>query len=194
MSNLTEILSRASCGDLVATSEVLPLVYQELRQLARSKLAHEYPGQTLQATGLVHEAYIRLLGSNQAWENKRHFFAAAAEAMRRILIDRARRKKSVKHGGGYQRVTMDERTLCRRTADEEMLVVDDLLDQLSEQHPQEAEIVKLHYFSGFSIRECAKAMEIPSSTAHDRWRFARAWLVAKMIDQNSTDRGWTTGP
>lgn len=187
MRNLTEILSRAEAGDQVATNEVLPLVYQELRRLARSKLAHELPGQSLQATGLVHEAYIRLLGSDQAWEGRRHFFSAAAEAMRRILIDRARRKKSIKHGGGYQRVEMSEQTLQRQATDEEMLVVNDLLDRLSVHSPQEAEIVKLHYFAGFSIRECAKAIEIPSSTAHERWRFARAWLVAEMIDQNSSD-------
>lgn len=187
MSDLTEILSRADSGDPVATNELLPLVYQELRQLARSKLAHESPGQSLQTTELVHEAYIRLVGSDQPWQGKSHFFAAAAEAMRRILIERARRKKSVKHGGHHQQVDMDEQTIRCQSADEEMLVVDDLLDGLSEHHPQEAEIAKLHYFAGFSIRECAKALGIPSSTAHDRWRFARAWLVGEMIDQNSSD-------
>jgi RNA polymerase sigma factor (TIGR02999 family) len=187
MSDLTEILSRAENGDPVATNELLPLVYQELRQLARSKLAHESPDQSLQATELVHEAYIRLLGSDQAWEGKRHFFAAAAEAMRRILIDRARRKKSVKHGGHYQRVELNEQTLRHPAVDEEMLVVDDLLDRFAEHHPQEAEIAKLHYFAGFSIRDCAKALGIPPSSAHDRWRFARAWLVGEMIDRNSSD-------
>jgi RNA polymerase sigma factor (TIGR02999 family) len=187
MREITEILSRAEKGDTAATNEVLPLVYQELRRLARSKLAHEVPGQSLQATGLVHEAYIRLIGSDQQWEGRRHFFAAAAEAMRRILIDRARKKKSIKHGGGLKRVNMNEQVLPQQATDEEMLIVNDLLDQFAEHHPQEAEIAKLHYFAGFSIRECAKALEIPSSTAHDRWRFARAWLVAEMIDQNSLD-------
>ncbi len=187
MSDLTEILSRAENGDPVATNELLPVVYQELRQLARSKLAHESPDQSLQTTELVHECYIRLLGSDQAWEGKRHFFAAAAEAMRRILVDRARRKKSVKHGGHFQRIDLNEQTLRYRSADEEMLVVDDLLDRFSEHHPQEAEIAKLHYFAGFSIRECAKALGIPPSSAHDRWRFARAWLVGEMIDRNSSD-------
>jgi len=185
--DLTEILSKAENGDPVATNEVLPLVYQELRRLARSKLAHESPGQSLQTTELVHEAYIRLVGSDQAWQGKPHFFAAAAEAMRRILIDRARRKKSVKHGGHFQRVDLSEQTLRHPAADEEMLVVDDLLDHFSEHHPQEAEIAKLHYFAGFSIRECAQALGIPPSSAHDRWRFARAWLVGEMIDRNSSE-------
>jgi len=187
MKDFTEILSKAEAGDLVATNELLPLVYQDLRRLARSKLAHESPGQSLQATGLVHEAYIRLSGTKQAWEGRRHFFSAAAEAMRRILIDRARQKKSVKHGGSYQRVDLNEQTLQQRVTDKEMLVVNDLLDRLSEHNPKEAEIVKLHYFAGFSIRECAKALEIPSSTAHDRWRYARAWLIAEMKDRNFSD-------
>ncbi len=187
MQNLTEILSRAEKGDPAASNEVLPLVYQELRRLARRKLAHELPGQSLQATGLVHEAYIRLTGSDQTWEGRRHYFSAAAEAMRRILIERARRKKRIKHGGGYQRVELNEQTLQQQTNNEEMLVVNDLLDRLSEHHPQEAEIVKLHYFAGFSIRECAKALEIPSTTAHVCWRVARTWLVAEMIDRNSSE-------
>jgi RNA polymerase sigma factor (TIGR02999 family) len=133
----------------------------------------------------VHEAYLRLVGPDQAWEGRRHFFGAAAEAMRRILIDRARRKKSVKHGGQFQRVELNEQTLGHQASDEQILVVDDLLGRLAEGHPQEAEIAKLHYFAGFSIRECAKALEIPSSSAHDRWRFARAWLAAEMIDRDS---------
>ena len=187
MKNFTEILSRAENGDPAASREVLPLVYQELRQLARSKLAHESPGYSMQATGLVHEAFLRLLGSGQAWEGRRHFFSAAAEAMRRILIDRARRKNRIKHGGGYQRVDLDEQDLVQQATDEEMLVVNDLLERLAERHPQEAEIAKLHYFAGFSIRECAKALEIPSSTAHICWRVARTWLVAEMIDRNSSE-------
>jgi len=188
MKNFTEILSKAEKGDLAASREVLPLVYQELRRLARSKLAQESPGYSLQATGLVHEAYLRLLGSGQEWEGRRHFFSAAAEAMRRILIDRARRKKRVKHGRGYQRIDLCEQDLQQSTNDEEMLVVNDLLERLAERHPQEAEIAKLHYFAGFSIRECAKALEIPPSTAHVCWRVARTWLVAEMIDQNSLEQ------
>ena len=184
MSDLTEILSRAEKGDPIATDKILPLVYQELRRLARQKLSRESADQSLETTELVHEAYMRLIGPKQAWEGRPHFFAAAAEAMRRILIDRARRKLSVKHGGQQQRIELDEHALRHHASDEEMVLVDDLLDRLSKHHPQEAEITKLHYFGGFSIRECAKALGIPSSTAHDRWRFARAWLFAEMKDSD----------
>ena len=187
MSDLTEILSKAEKGDPIATDQILPLVYQELRRLARQKLCREPSDPSLETTELVHEAYMRLVGPGQAWEGRPHFFAAAAEAMRRILIDRARRKLTIKHGGQYQQIQLDEQALRQHASDEEMVIVDDLLDRLSKHHPREAEITKLHYFGGFSIRECAKALGIPSSTAHDRWRFARAWLVAEMKDSNSLE-------
>ncbi|MEZ6121144.1 MAG: ECF-type sigma factor [Pirellulaceae bacterium] len=184
MGELTRILERAESGDPVAIDELLPLVYNELRQLARSKLSRESPNQSLQTTELVHEAYLRLIGPNRTWEGRRHFFAAAAESMRRILIDRARRKHSVKHGGQFQRIELNEQSLEQESTAAEMLIVNDLFDRLTQYHPGEAEIAKLHYFAGFSIRECAKAIGIPSSTAHDRWRFARAWLVAEMQDRD----------
>ena len=185
MSELTEILARAEQGDAGAADEVLPLVYQELRQLARCKLARESPNRSLETTELVHEAYLKLVGPDQGWEGRKHFFGAAAEAMRRILIDRARRKKSAKRGAQFERVELDERALEHVPDEEQLLVVNDLFDRLAERHPQEAEIAKLHYFARFSIRECAKALEIPSSSAHDRWRFARAWLAAEWMDLNS---------
>ena len=124
------------------------------------------------------------MGPDQSWEGRRHFFGAAAEAMRPILIDRARRKGTAKHGGQFQRVGLSDQSLQQQSTDAEMLVVNDLFDRLSQHHPEEAEVAKLHYFAGFSIRECGKAIGIPSSTAHDRWRFARTWFIAEMQDRN----------
>lgn len=176
---LTRILEQADQGDAVAAEQVLPMVYEELRRLASYRLAHERPGQTLQATDLVHEAYLRLVGDGQSWENRSHFFAAAGEAMRRILVERVRKKRRVKHGGKLKRVPMQE-PLNAGQAPDELVAVDDLIDRFAELHPKEAEIVKLHYFAGFSIADCAKALGIARSTAHERWRFARAWLHREM--------------
>ena len=188
MDGLTEILTRSEQGDPVAINEILPIVYGELRRLAHRKLSGDAAGHSLQTTELVHEAYLRLIGKDVAWDGKNHFFAAASEAMRRILIDRARRKRTFKHGGEFQRVALDERFIPAKSPEAEMLVVDDLLDEMAAHHPQEAEIAKLHYFAGFSIRECARALGIPSSSAHDRWRFARAWLVARMMGPESASK------
>jgi RNA polymerase sigma factor (TIGR02999 family) len=181
MDGLTEILNKAEQGNPVATNEILPIVYAELRRLAHSRLSNDPAGQSLQTTDLIHEAYLRLVGKD-AWDGKHHFFAAASEAMRRILIDRARRKRALKHGAEFQRVAFDEQFIPHTSVEEEMLVVNDLLDEMAAHHPQEAEITKLHYFAGFSVRECARALGLPPSSAHDRWRFARAWLVARMTD------------
>jgi len=194
LNELNNILSEAENGDQVGTAELFPLVYDELLRLARSKLAYESPDQSLQTTELVHEAYVRLAGTDSTWEGNRHFFAAAAEAMRRILIDRARRKGATKHGGQFQRVHFEEQSLLCQSFAEQMLMVDDLIDRFAEQHPREAEIAKLHYFSGFSIRECAKALGIPASSAHDRWRFARAWLSAEIIDRRSCEAAGHIAP
>ena len=165
--DLTQILHRAEKGDPMAAEQVLPMVYEELRRLASQRINNELPGQTLQATDLVHEAYMRLVGDGQSWENKSHFFAAAGEAMRRILVERARKKQRIKHGGELKRVPMSDWLLDAGQSPDDLVAVDDLLDKFAE---------KLHFYSGFSIADCAKAMGIAPSTAHDRWRFARAWL------------------
>jgi len=180
MSQLTRILSRAQDGDALTTDQLLPIVYDELRRLAHRRLIHEVPGQTLQTTELVHEAYLRLVGSDQQWEGKGQFFAAAAEAMRRILVDRARKKQAAKHGGQYRRVELKEWAVGACSSSDELLVVDDLLDRLAEKHPVEAQIVKLHYFAGFNISEAGRALGIPHTTAHRHWRFARVWLYRQL--------------
>lgn len=178
--DLTQILRHAEEGDQHAAEKLLPLIYEELRFLASRRINHELPGQTLAATDLVHEAYLRLIGNGQSWENRSHFFAAAGEAMRRILVERARRKQRIKHGGQLKRVPIDDELLESAHLADDLIAVDDLLDHLAEKHPTEAEIVKLHFFSGFSIADCAKALGIARSTAHERWRFARAWLRREM--------------
>lgn len=181
MSEVTQILSRLDSGDTSASSELLPLVYDELRKLASARLANEKPGQTLQATALVHEAYLRLVGLEQPqrWDNCGHFFAAAAEAMRRILIDRARRNRRLKHGGSHKRVELDEAMQPSSAHDEEMIAVNDLLDELASQDPITADVVKLRYFAGFTVEEVANLLQISASTVKRRWNFARAWLYSR---------------
>lgn len=183
MSDVTDLLTRIQAGDGRASQELLPVVYDELRRLAAQRLARESPGNTLQATELVHEAYLRLVGSEKRWEGNSHFFAAAAEAMRRILVDRARAKKSTKRGGDRKRIELHESAIKASqagSAAEEILQVNDLLDRLAEKHPVEAELAKLRYFAEFNVTEAAKALEIPVSTAHHRWNFARAWLRCEL--------------
>jgi RNA polymerase sigma factor (TIGR02999 family) len=161
----------------------MPVVYDELRRLAAQRLAREFPGNTLQATELVHEAYLRLVGADNSWQGKSHFFAASAEAMRRILVDRARARKSVKRGGDRQRIELHDSAIMATqvsAAADEILLVSELMDRLAEEHPAEAEVAKLRYFAEFNITEAAKALEIPVSTAHHRWNFARAWLRCEM--------------
>jgi RNA polymerase sigma factor (TIGR02999 family) len=178
MNDVTQILSRIEAGDPTAAEQLLPLVYDELRKLAAAKLALEKPGQTLEATALVHEAYVRLAGENrqEPWRSRRQFFAAAAEAMRRILVDNARRKKSHKHGGDLNRQDFDLMQIESRRAPEEILALHEALDALNENDPTKAELVKLRYFVGLSIREAAEIMGVSASSVDRQWAYARAWL------------------
>ena len=177
MSDVTRILNAIERGDAKATDDLLPLVYEELRLLAAQKLSRETPGQTLQATALVHEAYIRLVGDeSQGWNSRGHFFAAAAEAMRRILVENARRKKSQKRGGELSRVDMADMEAAGRMPSEELLLLDEALTRLGNEAPLKAELVKLRFFAGLSIDQAAEALGISRATAIRHWSFARAWL------------------
>jgi RNA polymerase sigma factor (TIGR02999 family) len=184
MSDVTQILSRLDSGDPSASAQLLPLVYDELRKLAAAKLVQEKPGHTLQATALVHEAYLRLVGSGDAaspqWHSRGHFFAAAAEAMRRILVENARRKGRMKHGGDARRVELDESDLATTLPDERLLAIDEALDQLAKEDPPAAELVKLRFFAGFSITEAAEILGLSRSNAYAQWAYARAWLQSKV--------------
>ena len=177
MSDVTRILNAMERGDAKATDELLPLVYEELRLLAAQKLSHESPGQTLQATALVHEAYLRLVGDEpQSWENRGHFFAAAAEAMRRILVERARRRGSLKQGGGQCRVEMAEADLVMEGPSVDIIALDEALARLTAEDLQLAELVKLRYFAGLSLEQVAQIQGITRRTASSHWAYARAWL------------------
>jgi len=181
MTDVTRILNAIERGDAKATDELLPLVYEELRILAARKLSHEPPGQTLQATALVHEAYLRLVGSTQSWENQGHFFAAAAEAMRRILVENARHKQTLKHGGRLQPVDLVESlAVDDASPPEEMLALDEALTKLARQDPTKAELVKLRYFAGLTIEQAAKALDISHATAERYWDYARSWLRVEL--------------
>jgi len=182
MNEVTLIIERIRSGDAGATDELLPIVYDELRRMAGRKLSAEAGHPTIQTTELVHEAYLRLVGTDQSWDCRTHFLAAAAEAMRRILVERARRRQRIRHGGGRQRVDFHESAIEADAAPDEILVVNDLLDHLAEKHSVEAAVVKLHYFAGFNISEAARALDIPVSTAHRHWSFARAWLYRRLKD------------
>jgi RNA polymerase sigma factor (TIGR02999 family) len=178
MKDVTRILSAVEQGDPRAAEQLLPLVYDELRQLAAQKLAQEKPGQTLQATALVHEAYLRLVDIEKAqhWDSRGHFFAAAAEAMRRILIDNARRRHSQRRGGTVERKSLEGLEAAAPASDDELLAVDEALQRLHEVDPQKAELVKLRYFGGLTIPEAAQALRISVTTANRYWAYARAWL------------------
>jgi RNA polymerase sigma factor (TIGR02999 family) len=192
MSDVTRILSQIEHGDQQATEKLLPLVYDELRKLAAARLMQEKPGQTLQATALVHEAYLRLVGAEQSqrWNSRGHFFGAAAEAMRRVLIDRARDKKRVKRDGGERRLNIDEIEVALDTPENELLALNDLLDQLCSQYPGCGELVKLRFFAGLPLGEVAAVMGISRRTADRNWAFARAWLHRKLQGENaSVSRG-----
>jgi RNA polymerase sigma factor (TIGR02999 family) len=182
MSEVTRILSAIEQGDPHAASQLLPLVYDELRQLAAHKLAQEKPGQTLQATALVHEAYLRLVDVERAqhWNSRGHFFAAAAEAMRRILVEQARRKQRVRHGGGHQRLDLDEAALLAPSPPDDLLALDEALTRLAERDPRLAELVKLRFFAGLTMPEVAQALGISLATAERHWQFARVWLYATL--------------
>jgi len=177
MSDVTHILSAIERGEAEAAEELLPLVYEELRLLAAQKLSHEPPGQTLQATALVHEAYLRLVGSDDpGWDNRGHFFKAAAEAMRRILIDNARRKQSQKRGGGNLRVSLDEADAPAEAKSDELIALDEALSRLATEDPVKADLVKLRFFAGLTLDQAARALGISRATAIRHWSFARVWL------------------
>jgi RNA polymerase sigma factor (TIGR02999 family) len=178
MNDVTRILSAIEQGDPHAADELLPLVYDELRKLASQKLCQEKPGQTLQATALVHEAYLRLVDTEkmQHWNSRGHFFAAAAEAMRRILVNRARDKGRLKRGGGRRRVDLNHLCDPGTAADQDLLDLDEGLDQLAREHPECAELVKLRFFAGMTLTEAAAALGIARRTADRQWAFAKAWL------------------
>jgi RNA polymerase sigma factor (TIGR02999 family) len=183
MSEVTRILSAIEQGDPSAAEQLLPLVYEELRKLAAAKLAHEKPGHTLQPTALVHEAYLRLVDTEQArqWHGRGHFFAAAAEAMRRILIDRAREKGRDKRGGKLQRHHIDEVELATAVTPEQLLAIDDALARLHQDDPAAAQIVKLRYFAGLTVDEAGQAIGISTTTAYRHWNYARAWLFTELV-------------
>jgi RNA polymerase sigma factor (TIGR02999 family) len=196
MTDVTHILSAIDAGDPRAVELLLPLVYDELRKLAAQKLAHEKPGQTLQATALVHEAYLRLVGHLAPGEspganfaNRGHFFAAAAEAMRRILIDNARHKRRSKHGGGRIRVSLDEALCVGQASDDDLLALDEALEKFAREEPAKAELVKLHFFAGLALEEAGQVLGISYRTAKRHWAYARAWLYAATCDdpQSSGD-------
>ena len=182
MSEFTYLLNAVEAGDPQAAAQLLPLVYEELRQLAAQKLAQEKPGQTLDATALVHEAYIRLVDAERApaWNGRGHFFAAAAEAMRRILIDSARRKQAEKHGGGRQRADLAEAEAVAAAPPEDLLALDEALDRLTQHDPSAGQLVKLCYFAGLSVEEAAEALALSRSNAYRLWTFARAWLRCQL--------------
>jgi len=185
MRDVTVILNRAQQGDPKAAAELLPLVYDELRRVAAARMANHSPVHTLQPTALVHEAWLRLVGKEGEahFQNRSHFFAAAAEAMRHILIDHARRKQALRHGGGQQRVDADDLEIAAPADDNELLAVNDALERLASADPAKAELVKLRYFVGMTIEEAAAALGISEPTAKRRWSLARAWLVNEINSQ-----------
>lgn len=184
VSDVTHILTAIEQGDPHAADKLLPLVYEELRKLAASKMARETPGQTLQPTALVHEAWMRMVGKeNPKFQNRAHFFATAAEAMRRILIDNARRKRALRHGGGQQRVAFELADFASASDDDQLLAVNGALDKLGAQNKAEAELVKLRYFVGMTLEEAAKVLGISARTADNYWAHARAWLFREIKSQ-----------
>ena len=189
MPDVTQILAAIDAGDPKAAAELLPLVYDELRRLAGQKLARERPGQTLDATALVHEAYLRLIGPTDEvrWDNRGHFFAAAAEAMRRILVDRARHKQTRKAGGGRRRLDLDDIEPASEEGSDDLLALDEALRQLEARDPRKAELVKLRFFAGLNVEQAAAALGVSTSTAEKDWAYARSWLRV-VIDRASGHR------
>ena len=184
MSDVTRILNQINAGEPQAAERLLPLVYDELRKLAAARMSHEQPGQTLQATALVHDAYIRLVDVDSAkeWDSRGHFFAAAAEAMRRILIEQARKKARQKRGGDLQKVDIDAADIAIHISPENFLAIDEAVTVLEQQDPEAAQIVKLRYFTGMSVEQAAETLEMSSRTAYRHWNFARAWLYGELLD------------
>ena len=182
MSEVTRLLEAAEAGDQHAAAELLPIVYDELRKLAAAKLAREKPGQTLNGTALVHEAYLRLVG-NQRFDGRGHFFAAAAEAIRRVMVEQARRRQAARHGGQSMRKDVDPDNLAVDAPDKRLLALHEALDALALKHPQKAELVKLRYFAGLTADQAAEILEISPSTADRHWTYARAWLGKNLSDE-----------
>lgn len=182
MADVTQILSQIESGDPSAAEQLLPLVYEELRKLAAAKLAHEKPGQTLQATALVHEAYLRLVGAEKShpWDSRGHFFSAAAEAMRRILLNRVRDKKRQKRGGTRERISLDQVVLALDTPAEELMELDEAIEHLAERDLVSAKIVKLRFFAGLSLKDSADALGLTRREADRHWSYARAWLFDRL--------------
>lgn len=182
MSDVTRLLDAAAAGDSHASAELLPLVYDELRKLAAVRLAQENPGQTLQATALVHEAYLRLVGGDAArqWDGRGHFFAAAAEAMRRILLNRARDRNRLKRGGDRRRVELDQIEIALDTDDEQLIALDDALTELASEDPDAARLVNLHFYAGLTLRDVAALLGSSQRTVERQWAYARAWLYARL--------------
>ena len=182
---VTQILAAVGAGNKQAANDLLPLVYNELRRLAAARMAHEAPGQTLQATALVHEAWLRLVGAEQQqlWNSRGHFFGAAAEAMRRILLERARKKGRVRHGGQLQRVDLDQVTVATHDSDDVIVAVDEALEKLARESPQKAQIVKLRYFAGLEHTEIAEVLGVSEPTVRRHWAYARSWLYAELKSQ-----------
>jgi RNA polymerase sigma factor (TIGR02999 family) len=180
--DVTQILTAIEQGDSSAVDQLLPLVYNELRRLASAKLAREKPGQTLQATALVHEVFLRLVGTEkpQQWNDRRHFFGAAAEAMRRILVESVRRKQRCKHGGDFCRREVELDGIAATVPDKDLLELSEAIDELSKHDPQSAELVKLRFFAGFSMEETARLVGLSRAAAHRHWIYARAWLFARV--------------
>ncbi len=191
MADVTQVLARIESGDPTAAEELLPFVYDELRKLAAQWLAQEKPGQTLQATALVHEAYLRLVGprSRQHWDNRGHFFSAAAEAMRRILVENARRKGRQKRAGDRKHVDLDEADLVTLVGPEELLAVDDALGELAREDAPAAELVKLRYYAGLSVEEAGQVLGMSRATAYRQWTYARAWLRCRLTRQPPESSG-----
>jgi RNA polymerase sigma factor (TIGR02999 family) len=188
VNEVTRILNAVDAGDPRAAAQLLPLVYEELRVLAAQRLAQEKPGQTLQATALVHEAYLRLVGDGPGpqWDHRGHFFAAAAEAMRRILVDAARRKQAICHGGGMRRVELHDHHSITQSP-QGLLAFDDVLTRFASEEPAKAELVKLRFFAGCSMPEAASALGISVATAERWWAFARAWLLSELQEDSSQE-------
>jgi RNA polymerase sigma factor (TIGR02999 family) len=191
---VTRILSAIEQGDPHAAEQLLPLVYDELRKLAAHKLAHEKAGQTLDATSLVHEAFLRLVeserrGSSPPWTGRGHFFAAAAEAMRRILLNRARAKKRLKRGGERRRVDLDRIEIALNTSDHEIIALDEALVRLTAEDPEASQLVKLRFFAGLTLKEAASSLGLPLRTAERQWAYARAWLYARLRQDGSRPDG-----
>jgi RNA polymerase sigma factor (TIGR02999 family) len=191
MSEVTQILSAIEQGNPHAAEQLLPLVYDELRKLAAAKLVDEASCRTLSATALVHEAYVRLVDVSQVqpWNSRGHFFAAASEAMRRILVESARRRRALKHGGGYRRVDLEEASPTTFDQAEDLIALDEALDRLAEEDPKKAELVKLRYFTGLSVQEAADALDISRATADRYWAYAKVWLYSAISGEGAPRPG-----